>query len=313
MLFSQAKRTGRKSDFDKLMRNRVISYLRRAKSNFFRNINPGNAKKFWSAIKHLNKANNSIPVLSHGNVSARSSQEKAEMLNTFFSTCFNQAVPPLLSDQSSPSGLSGTACDDLLCTPDEVHFYVSSLDPNKATGPDGISARMLRQTADSITTSVTELLNLSLRSGCVPKEWKKSNVVPIPKTSPPSTPSNYRPISLLRILSKVMERHFHLLITEHLRDCHPLSDSQWGFQAGKSTVTGLLATLHSWLNILEKTQEVGAVFFDLRKAFDSVPHATLMAKLQQIGLNDHILTWIGDYLTAESRESQLVGQYPNTQ
>ena len=110
-----------------------------------------------------------------------------------------------------------------------------------------------------------------------------------------------------------MERHFHLLITEHLRDCHPLSDSQWGFQAGKSTVTGLLATLHSWLNILEKTQEVGAVFFDLRKAFDSVPHATLMAKLQQIGLNDHILTWIGDYLTAESRESQLVGQYPNTQ
>ena len=149
MLFSQARRTGRNSDFDryKLMWNRVISYLRRAKSNFFRNINPGNAKKCWSSIKHLNKGNNSIPVLSHGNVSARSSQEKAEMLNTYFSTCFNQAVPPLLPDQSSPSGLNAAACDDLLCTPDEVYFYRSSLDPSKATGPDGISARMLRQTA----------------------------------------------------------------------------------------------------------------------------------------------------------------------
>ena len=229
------------------------------------------------------------------------------MLNTFFSTCFNQAVPPLLPDQSSPSGLSAAACDDLLCTPDEVHFYLSSLDPSKATGPDGISARILRQTVDSTTTSVTELLNLSLRSGCVPKEWKKSNVVPIPKTSPPSTPSNYRPISLLSILSKVMERHVHLLITEHLRDRHPLPDSQWGFQAGKSTVTGLLATVHSWLNILEKGQEVGAVFFDLRQAFDSVPHATLMAKLQQIGLNDHILTWIGDYLTGREQRVTVSG------
>ena len=212
-----------------------------------------------------------------------------------------------MSDQSSPSGLSAAACNDLLCTPDEVYFYLSSLDPSMVTGPDGISARMLRQTADSITTSVTELLNLSLRSGCVPKEWKKSNVVPIPKTSPPSAPSNYRPISLLSILSKVMERHVHLFITEHLRDHHPLSDSQWGFQAGKSTETGLLATVHSWLNILEQRQEVGAVFFDLRKAFDSVPHARLMAKLQQIGLNDHILAWIGDYLTGREQRVTVNG------
>ena len=73
-------------------------------------------------------------------------------------------------NQSSPPGLSAAACDDLLCTPDEVYFYLSSLDPSKATGPDEISAQMLRQTADSITPSVTELLNLSLRYGCVPKE-----------------------------------------------------------------------------------------------------------------------------------------------
>ena len=162
--------------------------------------------------------------------------------------------------------MSAVTCDDLLCTPDEVYFYLSSLDPSKATGPDGISAQMLKQTADSITTSVTELLNLSLRSGCVPKQWKKSNVVPISKTSPPSAPSNYRPISLLSILSKVMGCHVHVLITEHLRNHHPLSDSQWGFQAGKSTEIGLLATVHIWLNILEKGQEVGDVFFDLRKA-----------------------------------------------
>ena len=88
---------------------------------------------------------------------------------------------------------------------------------------------------------------------------------------------------------------------------NPLSDSQWGFQAGKSTEIGPLVTVHSWLNILDQGQEVRAVFFDLRKAFDSVPHAILMAKLQQIGLNDHILAWIGDYLTGREQRVTVSG------
>ena len=225
------------------------------------------------------------------------------MLSDFFSTCFNRAVPPLFPSTSIFSA-DHTIPEDLLCTEDEVHFFLSCLDTSKATGPDGISAIMLKSTASSITPSVTSLLNLSLRTGRVPEEWKRSSVVPIPKKSPATTPNSYRPISLLSIVSKVLERHVHTLIMEHLHNQHPLSESQWGFQPGKSTVSALLSTTYSWLETLEEGNEIGAVFFDLQKAFDSVPHQCLMEKLQQTGLSDHILSWISDYLTC--REQKVV-------
>ena len=98
-------------------------------------------------MKYLNKKHDSIPVLKNGSATAK----KADMLNSFFSTCFNPAIPPL-----SPSNVStSTTCDvsstdDLLCTDEEVYSMLSSLDISKASGPDGVSARMLKMTAEFI-------------------------------------------------------------------------------------------------------------------------------------------------------------------
>ena len=103
-------------------------------------------------------------------------------------------------------------------------------------------------------------------------------------SSTATTPNDYRPISLLSILSKVLEQHVHHVISNHLCIIHPLSNSQWGFQPGKPTVTALLATVDKWLRMLDEGREIGAVFFDLQKALDSVPHKVLMEKLQQAGL-----------------------------
>ena len=74
--------------------------------------------------------------------------------------------------------------------------------------------------------------------------------MPIPKKSSATKASTIRPISLLSIVSKVLERHVHTLIMDHLHNHHPLSEFQWGFQPGKSTVTALLSTTHSWLTSL---------------------------------------------------------------
>ena len=92
---------------------------------------------------------------------------------------------------------------------------------------------------------------------------KRSTIVPIPKTSPTTSPECYRPVSLLSVLSKVLERHVYDIITNHLQAFHPLAESQWGFlPAG----TGLLMTTYNWLNTLESGGEIGAVFFDLQNA-----------------------------------------------
>ena len=108
----------------------------------------------------------------------------------------------------------------------------------------------LKHTAASIAPSVTKLFNLSIKSGRVPRAWKVSTVVPIAKSARSHSSDNYRPISLLCVLSKVLEKHIHTLIFNHLKQYYPLSDSQWGFRSGRSTVPALLLTIHHWLQLL---------------------------------------------------------------
>ena len=89
---------------------------------------------------------------------------------------------------------------------------------------------------------------------------------------------------------------------------HPISNSQWGFQSRKSTTSALLQTTHKWLEALDNGKEVGAVFFDLHKAFDSVPHRALLEKLKAIHLNEHIIKWICSYLTNRKQHVIINGE-----
>ena len=115
------------------------------------------------------------------------------------------------------------------------------------------------------------------------------SVVPIPKTATSTdNPSNYRPISLLPVISKLLEKHIYSIVFEHLAERKLLSVDQWGFCPGKSTVTALTSTFHNIFQLLEAGFDVSLVFFDLRKAFDSVPHPPLLQKLKDTDLNQHI-------------------------
>ena len=203
---------------------------------------------------------------------------------------------------------SSPCSDELLCTAEEVIFLIMSLDPSKANRPDGISAQMLKRTAHSIAPSLTKLFNISISQGRFPECWKTYSVVPIPKSANRSEATDYRPISLLSVVSKMLERQFHLYVTKHLNECHPLSNKQWGFQSGKSTVTALLSVTHDWFQALEAGQEVCSIFFDLRKAFDSVPHRPLVDKLANLGLDVHALSWITSYLTNRKQHVVVGGE-----
>ena len=111
-------------------------------------------------------------------------------------------------------------------------------------------------------------------------------------------------MSLLVVLSKILEKHVHSIITQHLNVHHPISNSQCGFTAGRSTIGALLSTTHDWFKLLEEGKDICAVFLDYRKAFDSVPHRPLIEKLKGVGLNPHIIAWLSDYLT--SRKQRVV-------
>ena len=147
---------------------------------------------------------------------SQTTMTRPALLNSFFYKCFNANSPPLpnIPPNLQPSDYPSK----LLCYEAEVFDLILSLDPTKSTGPDGISIKMLKGTIDAIVPSLTRLFNLSLSTGTFPNSWKLAHIVPVPKSGDSADPTNYRPISILSVVSKLLECHVHqatLLISQH--------------------------------------------------------------------------------------------------
>ena len=197
-------------------------------------------------------------------------------------------------------------------SPGEVLYLLKSLNVRKASGPDGVSTYMLKATAESIAPSLAKVFSLSLLSGKFPSLWKSARVVPIHKSGSKSDASNYRPKSLLSVVSKLLEKYVYSLLWEHLVNHAPLSECQWGFQAGKSTVALLLAATHDWQKVIDQGGSVMSVFFDIQKAFDSVPHQRLLKRLVELNLHPLLLSWLCSYLGCRSQHVVVNGACSST-
>ena len=165
MLFKKAKSSGNFTKY-KRARNRTTNLLKLAKKRYFRSLK--DSKKFWKAVKSLNKSKQSIRTLSHDSVVACDDADKANLLCSFFSSCFNQSCAPISPSPNHP--LCFPFPDELLCTESHVFDLLATLDTTTANGQDGISARMLKSVAASITPSLTKLFNMSLMTGCIPTQ-----------------------------------------------------------------------------------------------------------------------------------------------
>ncbi|CAB4035969.1 Hypothetical predicted protein [Paramuricea clavata] len=169
------------------------------------------------------------------------SKAKADAFNKFFASVFlprpdNPCLPTPTTEFDNSTEFTPVSIEEVLS-------LLSALSTGKATGPDGISARLLKECADVIAPSLTELFNKSLALGKVPTEWKYANIVPVPKTKETRIISIYHPISLLSLVSKVLEHAVHartLYIVKPL-----LHSQQHGFRAGRSCITQLLDVVHN--------------------------------------------------------------------
>lgn len=174
-------------------RNLVVNLLREEKRNYFSNVR--DSKHFWLIIKSVKDGHkhSSIPCLWFNGGIATTDVDKAGLLNTFFSCCFNMSVSPLECVHDVPEVDSTALFDDLLnlCTPEEVYDLLCHIDGSKASGPDGISGKMLIGTAPSICNSLCQLFNLSIRTATIPAEWKISNIVPVHKSGDRGSVTNY--------------------------------------------------------------------------------------------------------------------------
>ena len=263
----------------KLLRNKVTSMICSAKKAYFERLADAttNTRKFWSIVRSIQPQNTTFSSsLSDGITSADTDEDKANLLNKYFSSCFNVANdPPTYADLTPPL----ESMDHFDCIPKEVVLYLSQLKIHSAPGPDGITAWMLTNFADDIAPSNASIFNLSIASGCLPPDWKLSNIIPIPKCSARDNVCFFQPISLLPIISKIFEKHIHRILMEFLSSEGLLSDDQYGFCKSRSTVVPLLLATHDLHKSLESKHQVACIFFDFNKAFDSVPHQALLNNL----------------------------------
>ena len=165
----------------------------------------------------------------------------------------------------------------------KMRHHLKNLDTSKASGPDGIPAHLLKECCDQIARGHCTILNQSLGSAKLPSEWKSADIVPIIKGSK-ELAEYYRPISLLPIISKVLECCVFNRLYEHLKRF--TTDLQHGILKNRSCVTQLLSVLHDVRLNLDRNIQIDVIFFDFAKAFHSVDHNILLAKLNTYGISE---------------------------
>ena len=170
------------------------------------------------------------------------------------------------------------------------------LNPDKSIGPDDVHARLLIELAEDLAGPLSALFNETMEQGTIPSDWKQAYISSIFKKGSSSHAENYRPISLTSIICKVMESFIRDAVLEHMVQHGLLSSKQFGFIAGRSTVTQLLVYIDKCAEDVAQGKVVDSIYLDFQKAFDTVPHRRLMRKLKAYGISGAVLEWIREYL-----------------
>ena len=292
-------------------RNTYVHAIKTAKETYKqRQINKLNicdsSRSWWQTLKcltNLKQNTPSIPALTtqEGNT-ITSPTEKAHYFNRFFlNNCSINSLSARLPNNIIEPAVK---LENIRLTQQDILDILLNLNPNKASGFDQISPRMLKCTAHSIHVPLTRLFNMSLQEGIYPQSWKLANVTPVFKKGDPSSVNNYRPISLLCCISKVMEKAVFKYVFNFLRDSDIIYKFQSGFMPGHCTTHQLVYLYHLFSQALDNHKKVRIVFGDISKAFDKVWHEGIIYKLKNYGITGTLNEWFSSYL--HNRKQQVV-------
>ena len=184
---------------------------------------------------------------------------------------------------------------------------LANLKTDKSSGPDGWPILALRETASQISTPLSIIFNKSLQQHAIPDIWKYGHITPIYKKGSRLLPSNYRPVSLISPIAKVMESIIKDNISSYMNTNNLFSQNQHGFTTKRSCTTQLLCAMNYWTQCLDDKYPVDVVYLDFQKAFDSVPHEYLLSKLHGYGIQGNLLSWIEAFLIGRKQRVVLNG------
>ena len=292
-----------RADYTRL-RNAVKSRLISSRREFLcGELESGSRREFWRNLK-LATARRPPPAEA-GADSPEEMEAAADALNRHFATVGSRIADELRDsvaaarDSPRPSTVCAAAFHLQGVTLPELSRCLRSMSASRAVGLDGVPLFAVRKCFPVIAPYLLRLINLSLSTKVFPDCWKTASIVPILKSGDPTVPSNNRPISLLSVLSKILEKVVCTQLTSYLERVCILSPRQYAYRSHHSTEDALLCVVERLIANTDEGLVSSVTTLDLSKAFDSVDHELLLCKLSWYGVAD--LEWFRSYLTGRQQ------------
>ena len=281
--------------------NNEITHLKEKKKKVYYtnklNEIEGDAKQTWSILRELTDGYSDRKDTEPENMD----QEKANQYNKYFATVGSNIQKKLdIKDQRVEKNNNGYTF--IKETEENILKLIDRIKTDVAVGVDGINAKVLKDGKEIIAPILTQIINIGYEINQFPDSLKIASIKPIHKKNCQNDPSNYRPISLLPIISKVFERSAVDQLVKYLEN-NILSANQHAYRRFHSTVTSLAELTNKIYSSLDEGQIVGLASMDLSKAFDSICHSHLLQKLSEMGLHGNTVSWIESYLQGRKQKT----------
>ena len=310
------KAASKQSPEYKRAKNKIKNMIRDSKRKHFNSMieNNSDTAQIWRALNAFTKGRNcssaTIPADLTPDLFNNHFLSIAESLKSTNNTDVDQYTCPQELKQFCDERISRETVFKLPpITVFEVMKYITQLPNKKSSGADEISNYILKLSLPYIIDTLTYIFNLCLTKNTFPADFKKAKVIPLPKSKLSSDPSNYRPISLLSVLSKVLEKHVHFHLHTYLETHSLLHPHQSGFRRLHSCSTALSLLNDNWLTSINNSEISGSVFLDFSKAFDLISHKILIHKLSLYLNNSESLGFFESFLSERTQRVFVHGKY----
>ena len=315
-LMRKAKRSGKEADWEeaKRARNSVGRDLEILRADYLKQKQEeysNDPKKFWANLGTILPGKKQ----RQGNIWLRDNENNkevpAEKVPEFINSFFTNIGPLLARSHKEPWVYHGEvvpeSLQDMLTDYEEVKKLCKEINPMKSSGFDKLSSRVCKDAFNVLIDKLVHIFNCSLRHNHFPMAWKSAKVVPLFKGGEREDVSNYRPVSLLPLPGKLLERVVHDRIMDFLNERNFLTSNQGGFRKGYSTVSTIADLTDDLFKGINSGLTTLASFVDLRKAFDTVNQDILLRKLHKAGVRGNPLEWCRNYLTGRRQKTVANG------